>query len=78
LNYNSICLRETGVEQNGVWSFGIGPFLILEWDSTLPLEEFFMRVDWQEIFQNWIGHVRNGFYMQTESKFQYTCDSSDL
>lgn len=73
-----LLIRETGVEQNGVWSFGIGPFLILEWDFTLPVEQFFRRVDWLEIFQNWIGHVRNGFYMQTEPKFQYACNFEDI
>ena len=68
-----LLIRESGVEQNGVWAFGIGPFLILEWDSSQPVGSFFKRVDWKEIFQNWIGHVRNGFYMQTESPFKYEC-----
>jgi hypothetical protein len=40
-----LLVRESGVEQNGIWSFGIGPFLILEWDSSQPIESFFSRVD---------------------------------
>jgi hypothetical protein len=72
-----LLIREKDVEQTGIWSFGIGPFLILEWDSTLPIEDFFKRTDWLEIFQNWIGHVRNGFYMQTQPEFQYSCNNED-
>jgi hypothetical protein len=68
-----LLIRESGVEQNGVWAFGIGPFLILEWDSSQPVEAFFERNDWKEIFQNWIGHVRSGFYIQTQPEFKYTC-----
>lgn len=72
-----LLIIEKGVEQNGIWSFGIGPFLILEWDSTQPVENFFKRTDCQEIFQNWIGHVRNGFYIQTQPEFKYTCNTEN-
>ncbi len=75
-----LLIRETGVEQTGIWSFGIGPFLILEWDSTAanPIESFFTRNDWKSIFQNWVGHVRSGYYMQTEPEFRYSCtENSD-
>lgn len=70
-----LMIRETGVEQNGVWSYGIGPFLILEWDSTIqnPVETFFMRNDWKAIFENWIGEVRSGYYMHTQPEFKYSC-----
>jgi hypothetical protein len=70
-----LLIRETGVEQNGIWSFGIGPFLILEWDSTAsdPIASFFAQNDWKSIFQNWVGQVRNGFYLQTQPPFQYAC-----
>jgi hypothetical protein len=68
-----LLVRESGVEQNGVWSFGVGPFLILEWDSSLPVMSFFKRIDWREIFQNWTAQVRNGFYLQTEPPFRYEC-----
>lgn len=70
-----LLIRETGVEQNGIWSFGIGPFLILEWDSTAPdpINSFFAKNDWKSIFQNWTGQVRNGYYIQTEPPFQYSC-----
>ncbi|MCW6060061.1 hypothetical protein LAV35_06495 [Clostridium sporogenes] len=67
--------REVGVEQTGIWSFGIGPFLILEWDSkaTNPIETFFERNDWKSIFENWVGQVRTGYYIQTQQQFQYSC-----
>lgn len=69
-----LLIRETGVEQSGIWSFGIAPFLILEWNPDEPLEEFFKSNAWLEIFQNWICEVRNGFYIQTQPQFQYTCN----
>jgi hypothetical protein len=70
-----LLIRETGVEQSGLWSFGIGPFLILEWDSTVPnpIETFFKRNDWKSIFENWICQARTGYYIQTQAEFQYTC-----
>lgn len=70
-----LLIRETGVEQNGIWSFGIAPFLILEWDSTVPdpIEAFFTRTDWKSIFENWVGHVRTGYYIQTQPEFKYAC-----
>ena len=70
-----LLIRETGVEQNGVWSFGIGPFLILEWDSTVPnpIETFFKRNDWKSILENWVCQSRTGYYIQTQPEFQYTC-----
>lgn len=69
-----LLIREVDVEQNGVWAFGIGPFLLLEWDSNEPIGDFFRRNDWKEIFQNWIGHVRSGYYIQTQPEFQYSCE----
>jgi hypothetical protein len=73
-----LLIREIGVEQTGIWSFGIGPFLILEWDSTVanPIESFFTRNDWKSIFQNWVGQVRSGYYIQTQPEFQYSCSSN--
>ncbi len=70
-----LLIREVGVEQTGIWSFGIGPFLILEWDSkaTNPIETFFERNDWKSIFENWVGQVRTGYYIQTQQQFQYSC-----
>lgn len=70
-----LLVRETGVEQTGIWSFGIGPFLILEWDSTAPdpIESFFMKNDWRSIFQNWISQVRAGYYLQTQPEFKFNC-----
>lgn len=70
-----LLIRETGVEQTGIWSFGIGPFLILEWDSTVPnpIETFFSRNDWKSIFENWTSQVRSGYYLQTQPEFQYSC-----
>lgn len=72
-----LLIREIGVEQSGIWSFGIGPFLILEWDSTQPIEVFFRRNDWLEIFQNWTSQVRSGYYLQTQPEFKYTCNSDN-
>jgi len=68
-----LLIRESTVEQTGIWSFGIGPFLLLEWNPNLPLEDFFNSNAWLEIFQNWISQVRNGFYLQTQPPFKYTC-----
>ncbi len=73
-----LLIREAGVEQSGIWSFGIGPFLILEWDPTRPLEDFFTSNAWLEIFQNWISQVRNGFYLQTQLEFKYSCNNTDV
>ncbi|MPN49584.1 hypothetical protein SDC9_197206 [bioreactor metagenome] len=74
-----LLIRETGVEQNGIWSFGISPFLILEWDSTVinPIETFFQRTDWKSIFQSWTCHVRSGYYIQTQPRFKYFCNEED-
>lgn len=68
-----LLIRESTVEQSGIWAFGIGPFLLLEWNPNLPLENFFNSTAWLEIFQNWISQVRNGFYLQTQPSFQYNC-----
>lgn len=68
---------EKGVEQMGIWSFGMGPFLILEWDSSEPVDNFFNRFDWIEIFQNWLRHVKNGFYIQTQQQFKYICSKEE-
>lgn len=75
-----LMIRETGVEQIGIWSFGIAPVLILEWDSTAPnpVEAFFRRNDWKSILQNWEGHVRTGYFMQTEPEFKYSCSNSSI
>lgn len=73
-----LLIRETTVEQTGIWAFGIGPFLLLEWDPTQPMSTFFKSTAWQEIFQNWIAQVRNGFYLQTQPPFQYTCTNDTV
>ncbi len=73
-----LLIRETGVEQTGIWSFGIGPFLILDWDSSAPnpIETFFKRTDVKSIFQNWVGQVRAGYYIQTSPEFKYSCNGT--
>lgn len=68
-----LLIRESTVDQTGIWSFGISPFLLLEWNPNLPLSEFFNSNAWLEIFQNWISQVRNGFYIQTQPPYKYTC-----
>ncbi|WP_147590110.1 hypothetical protein [Clostridium polynesiense] len=70
-----LLIRETDVEKIGVWSLGIGPFVILEWSSEAenPVEEFFQRNHWNSIFQSWIGHVRTGYYIKTQPEYQYSC-----
>lgn len=70
-----LLIRETGVEQSGLWFIGAGPFFIMEWDSTAadPIESFFTRKDWKAIFKNWVCHVRSGYYIQTQPEFQYSC-----
>lgn len=68
-----LLVREKDVRKDGIWAYGIGPFLFIEWDSSQPVESFFERNDWKEIFQNWIGHVRTGYYINTQPEFQYAC-----
>lgn len=70
-----LLIREIGVEQTGIWSFGIGPFLILEWDSTTvnPIDNFFSKNDWKSMFQNWSSQVRSGYFIQTQPEFKYSC-----
>ncbi|MHC1684386.1 MAG: hypothetical protein AB6733_15740 [Clostridiaceae bacterium] len=72
-----LLIRETGVEQSGIWSFGIGPFLILEWNPAEPFEKFFTSNAWRAIFETWACQARNGFYLQTQPPFQYTCNKDD-
>jgi hypothetical protein len=60
-----LLIKEKGVNSVGVWNPAVTPFQIIEWDSTKPLDEFFNRVEWREIFQNWIAQVRSGYYYQT-------------
>lgn len=75
-----LLIREAGVNQNGIWSFGIAPVLILEWDSTVanPIATFFAKNDWKSIFQNWASQVRSGYYIQTQPQFRYTCGGDSL
>ena len=73
-----LLIRESTVEQTGIWSFGIGPFLLLEWNPNLPLSDLFNSTAWLEIFQNWISQVRKGFYLQTQPQFKDTCTRDGL
>lgn len=68
-----LLIRETGTDNNrGVWQLGNAPFLILEWNSeTQSIDSFFNSVSWRQFFANWIGHVRNAYYIQTEPQFKY-------
>jgi hypothetical protein len=68
-----LLIKETGVSNIGIWNPGLIPFFIIEWDSSKQLDDFFNRVEWREIFQNWVAQVRNGYFIQTEPKFQYKC-----
>ena len=72
-----LLIRESDVEQNGIWAFGVGPFLIMEWDSTKPIADFLKRPDWRDILRNWVAHVRSGYYMQTQPEFQYSCPAGN-
>lgn len=73
-----LLIRESTVEKSGIWSFGIGPFLLLKWNPNLPLSDFFTSNAWLETFQNWISQVRNGFYIQTQPPFQYSCTKGSV
>ncbi|PFV91470.1 hypothetical protein COL21_21765 [Bacillus thuringiensis] len=68
-----LLIRETGTDDNrGIWQLGNAPFLILDWNSeTQSIDSFFNSVSWRQFFANWVGHVRNGYYLQTEPKFKY-------
>lgn len=73
-----LLIREKKVEPSGVFAPGNTPFLsFLEWDSTKPIDDFFDSIQWKEVFQNWVAHVRNGYYIQTNPPFQYKCDNID-
>jgi hypothetical protein len=71
-----LLIKESGVNSIGIWNLGLTPFFIIEWDSTKPLDNFFNRVEWKEIFQNWVAQVRNGYFIQTEPEFRY--DFNDI
>ncbi|HEK9104092.1 hypothetical protein KFD70_02275 [Bacillus pfraonensis] len=68
-----LLIRETGTDVNrGIWQLGNAPFLILDWNSeTQSIDSFFNSVSWRQFFANWTGHVRNGYYLQTEPQFKY-------
>ena len=66
-----LLIKEKGVASLGIWDSTRIPFMIIEWDSSKPVDEFFSSVEWKEIFQNWIAEVRNGYLIQTEPQFQY-------
>ncbi|GGE79404.1 hypothetical protein [Priestia taiwanensis] len=68
-----LLVREVGTDTNrGIWQLGNAPFLILDWDSAnQSVDDFFASVSWREFFANWEGHVRNGYYLQTEPQFKY-------
>ena len=74
-----LLVREIGVEQIGIWSYGIGAFLILEWDSTAanPIKTFFEKNDWKSIFQNWVSQAISGYYIQTQPPFKYSCKGDE-
>ncbi|WP_410982069.1 hypothetical protein [Bacillus cereus] len=68
-----LLIRETGTDVNrGIWQLGNAPFLILDWNSeTQSIDSFFNSVSWRQFFGNWTGHVRNGYFLQTEPQFKY-------
>lgn len=70
-----LLIKEKGVNNVGVWNPTVQPYLIIEWDSTKPINEFFGSVEWRELFQNWVARVRNGYFIQTEPSFQYECNT---
>ncbi|WP_394531589.1 hypothetical protein [Priestia aryabhattai] len=69
-----LLIKEAGVNSIGVWNPSVVPFFIIEWDSSKPLDEFFNRVEWREIFQNWVAQVRNGYFIQTQPSYRYGPD----
>lgn len=68
-----LLIREVGTDTlRGIWEVGNAPFTILNWNSaTQAVDTFFNSVQWREFFTNWIGHVRSGYYLQTEPQFKY-------
>ncbi|MCD7034245.1 hypothetical protein LRR81_08360 [Metabacillus sp. GX 13764] len=73
-----LLVREIGTDTaRGIWERGNSPFIILEWDSTKPLDDFFQIVQWRSAFANWNAHVRNGYYNQTEPPFRYLANNQD-
>ncbi|MFJ8216427.1 hypothetical protein [Bacillus cereus] len=68
-----LLIRETGTDtQRGIWELGNAPFTILNWNSaTQTVDAFFSSVSWKAFFDNWTGHARNGYYLQTEPQFKY-------
>ncbi len=72
-----LLILEADVEETGFFQLGQGPFLRLTWDSKRPLDEFFGSIVWKEILRNWVAHVRNGYYIQTEPEFKYSCNNNN-
>ncbi|MDD1513438.1 hypothetical protein [Priestia megaterium] len=69
-----LLIKEKDVNGIGVWNPSVVPFCIIEWDSSKPLDEFFNRIEWREIFQNWVAQVRNGYFIQTQPSYRYGPD----
>ena len=74
-----LLVRESGTDKNrGIWERGSAPFFILEWDSdNQSVDAFFQSVEWRETFANWVGHVRSGYYMQTEPTYHFRCNPQE-
>ena len=79
-----LLIIQSGVQKEGIYSFGVAPFTILTWNSD-PLkptpddiEVFFNGVQWKEILKNWAAEVRNGYYIQTSPEFAYACEGKSL
>jgi hypothetical protein len=66
-----LLIKEKGVSDRGFWQPGYAPFIILEWDSELPLSAFFGSNEWKDVLKNWAYEVRSGYYKQTRPTFKY-------
>ncbi|HWP95626.1 MAG TPA: hypothetical protein VN426_02170 [Syntrophomonadaceae bacterium] len=78
-----LLIIQSGVVMQGIFSFGIAPFTILTWNSDPAnpkpgdINAFFNSVSWKEILKNWAAEVRNGYFIQTNPEFQYSCNGSE-
>ena len=79
-----LLIIQSGVQKEGIYSFGVAPFTILTWNSKPDepkpddIDAFFNAVQWKGILKNWAAEVRNGYYSQTSPEFEYACEKGNV
>ncbi|RJX40398.1 hypothetical protein D3P09_10030 [Paenibacillus pinisoli] len=71
-----LLVKQSTIQAGGVWGDAgpLAPFTPLIWfSSSTTVDQFFDSVQWKEALQNWAAQVRNGFFIQTDPEFKYSC-----